>query len=91
MSSGPFWTTVATRSTWRPEAAIPTGPVEFGGPLALALVAAEVSALAAHIDSLASVVRAVADDLLLDEFSAVTWRPGSASLDRRSTRSAAGP
>lgn len=44
----------------------------FGGPLAVALLAAEVSALAAHLDSLASAVRAVADDLLLDEFSAIT-------------------
>lgn len=45
---------------------------EFGGPLAVALLAAEVSALAAHLNSRASAVRAVAVDELLEDFSAVT-------------------
>lgn len=45
---------------------------EFGGPLAVALLAAEVSALAAHLNSRASAVRAVAVEDLLDDFSAVT-------------------
>ncbi len=44
----------------------------FGGPLAVALLAAEVSALAAHLNSRASAVRAIATDNLLDDFSAVT-------------------
>jgi hypothetical protein len=44
----------------------------FGGPLAAALLAAEVSSLAAHLNSRASAVRALAVDALLDEFSAVT-------------------
>lgn len=44
----------------------------FGGPLAVALLAAEVSALAAHLNSRASGVRSVAVDQLLDEYSAVT-------------------
>jgi hypothetical protein len=44
----------------------------FGGPLAAALLAAEVSSLAAHLNSRASGVRALAVDALLDEFSAVT-------------------
>lgn len=44
----------------------------FGGPLAAALLAAEVSALAAHLNSRAAVVRALAVDVLLDDFSAVT-------------------
>jgi hypothetical protein len=43
----------------------------FGGPLAVALIAAEVGALAAHLTSRASAVRAVAVEALLDEFSAV--------------------
>jgi hypothetical protein len=44
----------------------------FGGPLAVALLAAEVSALAAHLNARGSAVRAMAVDALLDEFSAVT-------------------
>jgi hypothetical protein len=44
----------------------------FGGPLAVALLAAEVSALAAHLNSRGSAVRALAVDTLLDDFSAVT-------------------
>ncbi|MGJ7905765.1 hypothetical protein ACOQFL_04710 [Actinopolyspora sp. H202] len=44
----------------------------FGGPLVVALLAAEVSALAAHLNSRASAVRARATDGLLDDFSAVT-------------------
>ncbi|NJC82411.1 hypothetical protein [Planosporangium mesophilum] len=44
----------------------------FGGPLAVALLAAEVSAFAAHLNSRASAVRALAVDSLLDDFSAVT-------------------
>jgi hypothetical protein len=45
---------------------------EFGGPLAVALLAAEVSAFAAHMNSRSSAVRAVAVDTLLEDFSAVT-------------------
>ena len=44
----------------------------FGGPLAVALLAAEVSALAAHLNSRGSAVRSLAVNGLLDEFSAVT-------------------
>lgn len=44
----------------------------FGGPLAVALLAAEASALAAHLNSRGSAVRALAVDMLLDDFSAVT-------------------
>lgn len=44
----------------------------FGGPLAAALLAAEVSALAAHLNSRASAARAVAVDALLDDYSAVS-------------------
>jgi hypothetical protein len=44
----------------------------FGGPLAVALIAAEVSALTAHLTSRASAVRALAVEALLDDFSAVT-------------------
>lgn len=44
----------------------------FGGPLVVALLAAEVSALAAHLSSRASGVRALAVAKLLDDFSAVT-------------------
>jgi hypothetical protein len=43
----------------------------FGGPLAVALIAAEVSALTAHLTSRASAVRAIAVDALLEDFSAV--------------------
>ena len=44
----------------------------FGGMLAAALLATEVSALAAHLNSRASAVRALAVSELLDHFSAVT-------------------
>jgi hypothetical protein len=44
----------------------------FGGPLAVALIAAEVSALTAHLTSRASAVRALAVEALLDDYSAVT-------------------
>jgi hypothetical protein len=44
----------------------------FGGALAVALLAAEVGAFAAHLNSRASAVRARAVDALLEEFSAVT-------------------
>ncbi|UNX53724.1 hypothetical protein MF406_12095 [Georgenia sp. TF02-10] len=43
----------------------------FGGPLAAALLAAEVSALAAHLNSRASAVRAAATNALLEDLSAV--------------------
>ena len=43
----------------------------FGGPLAVALIAAEVSALTAHLTSRASAVRALAVEALLDDYSAV--------------------
>lgn len=44
----------------------------FGGPLAVALLAAEVSVFAAHLNSRASGVRSAAVAGLLDEYSAVT-------------------
>jgi hypothetical protein len=44
----------------------------FGGPLAVALLAAEVSMFAAHLNSRASGVRSAAVAELLDEYSAVT-------------------
>lgn len=44
----------------------------FGGPLVVALLAAEISALAAHLNSRASATRAMAVGELLDDFSAVT-------------------
>lgn len=44
----------------------------FGGPLAVALLAAEVGALTAHLTSRSSTIRAIAVDELLDDFSAVT-------------------
>ncbi|NMH96971.1 hypothetical protein [Pseudonocardia acidicola] len=44
----------------------------FGGPLAVALLAAEVGALTAHLTSRAAAVRATAVDALLEEFSAVS-------------------
>lgn len=44
----------------------------FGGPLAVALIAAEVGALAAHLNWRASGIRSLAVDALLDEFSAVS-------------------
>lgn len=43
----------------------------FGGPLAVALLAAEVGALAAHLNWRASGIRSLAVDALLDDFSAV--------------------
>lgn len=48
----------------------------FGGPLAAALLAAEVSSLAAHLNSRGSAVRALAVEVLLDDFSAVTVAAG---------------
>jgi hypothetical protein len=44
----------------------------FGGPLAVALLAAEVGALTAQLTSRSSTTRAIAVDELLDDFSAVT-------------------
>jgi hypothetical protein len=44
----------------------------FGGTLAVALLAAEVGALTAHLTSRSSTIRAIAVDELLDDFSAVT-------------------
>jgi hypothetical protein len=44
----------------------------FGGPLTVALLAAEVGALAAHLTSRASAVRGLAVDALLDDVSAVS-------------------
>jgi hypothetical protein len=44
----------------------------YGGPLAVALLAAEVGAVTAHLTSRSSAIRAVAVDALLDDFSAVT-------------------
>jgi hypothetical protein len=44
----------------------------FGGPLGAALLAAEVSAFAAHLSSRAARVRAIAVHQLLDDLSAVT-------------------
>jgi hypothetical protein len=44
----------------------------FGGPLAVALLAAEVSALSAHLNARGSAMRALAVDALLDDFSAIT-------------------
>jgi hypothetical protein len=44
----------------------------FGGPLPVALLAAEVGAMTAHLTSRSSAIRAAAVGALLDEFSAVT-------------------
>jgi hypothetical protein len=44
----------------------------FGGPLAVALLAAEVGTLTAHLTSRSSAIRAVAVEALLDDYSAVT-------------------
>jgi hypothetical protein len=44
----------------------------FGGPLAVALLAAEVGAVTAHLTSRSSTIRAMAVESLLDDFSAVT-------------------
>ena len=46
--------------------------VAFGGERAVALLAAEVSALMSHLVARAASVRSVCVDALLDEFSAVT-------------------
>lgn len=45
---------------------------EFGGPRAVALLAAEVSALMSHLVARAASVRSFGVEALLDEFSAVT-------------------
>jgi hypothetical protein len=45
---------------------------EFGGPRAVAVLAAEVSALMSHLVARAASVRSVCVDALLDEYSAVT-------------------
>jgi hypothetical protein len=44
----------------------------YGGPLAVALLAAEVGALTAHLTSRSSTIRAAAVEALLDDYSAVT-------------------
>jgi hypothetical protein len=44
----------------------------FGGALAVALLAAEVGAMTAHLTSRSSAIRALAVEALLDDFSAVT-------------------
>lgn len=44
----------------------------FGGWLGVALLSAEVSALASHLNARASAVRSLAVDQLLEDFSAVT-------------------
>jgi hypothetical protein len=44
----------------------------FGGALAVALLAAEVGALTAHLTSRSSAIRALAVEALLDDFIAVT-------------------
>lgn len=44
----------------------------YGGRLGVALLSAEVSALASHLNARASAVRAVAVDELLEDFSAIT-------------------
>lgn len=44
----------------------------YGGPLAAALLAAEVGAMTAHLTSRSSAIRAVAVNALLDDYSAVT-------------------
>lgn len=43
----------------------------YGGALAVALLAAEISALAAHLNSRAALVRAHAVNALLDDYSAI--------------------
>ncbi|WP_120002784.1 hypothetical protein [Nesterenkonia muleiensis] len=45
---------------------------QFGGPLGAALLAAEVSTLASHLNSRASGVRSVAVEALLEDYSAIT-------------------
>lgn len=45
---------------------------QFGGPLGAALLAAEVSAFASHLNTRASGVRSVAVDVLLEDYSAIT-------------------
>lgn len=44
----------------------------FGGPLGVALLAAEVSALASHLNTRAAGVRSVAVEALLEDYSAIT-------------------
>jgi hypothetical protein len=44
----------------------------FGGALAVALLAAEVGAMTAHLTSRSSAIRALAVEALLDDYSAVT-------------------
>ncbi|MGR0161286.1 hypothetical protein [Paenarthrobacter nitroguajacolicus] len=51
---------------------VPGWAEPFGGPLAVALLSAEVSIFAAHLNSRASGVRSAAVAELLDEYSAVT-------------------
>ena len=57
-------------------AAATSGAVDWakahGGPLAVALVAAEVGAMTAHLTSRSSAIRAAAVEALLDDYSAVT-------------------
>lgn len=57
-------------------AAATSGAVDWakahGGPLAVALVAAEVGAMTAHLTSRSSAIRAAAVETLLDDYSAVT-------------------
>jgi hypothetical protein len=57
-------------------AAATSGAVDWakahGGPLAVALLAAEVGAMTAHLTSRSSAIRAVAVEALLDDYSAVT-------------------
>ena len=45
---------------------------QWGGPLAVALLAAEVGAMTAHLTSRSSAIRAAAVEALLDDYSAVT-------------------
>ncbi len=49
----------------------PSWANEHGGALAVALLAAEISAFAAHLNSRASAIRAQAVDALLEDYSAV--------------------
>ena len=57
-------------------AAATSGAVDWakahGGPLAVALLAAEVGAMTAHLTSRSSAIRAAAVETLLDDYSAVT-------------------
>ena len=49
---------------------------KFGGPVAVALLAAEVSALMSHLNSRAAAVRSRAVDAALNDLSAVTVAAG---------------